>query len=49
MAQSQYFDSLSQTEKNTEQQFYANVEEHTVQYVITPEKAQVQFPTQQVR
>lgn len=44
----QYFDTLSQSEKNTEQQFYGNTEENTVQYVITPDKAQVQFPTQQV-
>lgn len=49
MAQSQYFDTLSQSEKSSDQQFYTNVEEHTVQYVITPDKSQVQFPTQQVR
>lgn len=49
MAQPQYFDALSQNEKSSDQQFYANVEEHTVQYVITQDKAQVQFPPQQVR
>lgn len=49
MSQSQYFDTLGQSEKNSDQQFYANVEEHTVQYVITPDKPQVQFPAQQVR
>lgn len=49
MAQSQYFDTLSQSEKSSDQQFYSNAEERTVQYVITPDKAPVQFPTQQVR
>lgn len=49
MAQSQYFDAVSQNEKSSDQQFFTNVEERTVQYVIAPEKSQIQFPTQQVR
>lgn len=44
----QFFETLSQSEKNSDQQFFTNIEERTVQYVLTPEKSQVQFPTQQV-
>lgn len=45
----QYYEVLSQGDKTSEQQFYNNVEDQTVQYVITPDKTQVQYPTQQVR
>lgn len=37
-----------QGDSNKEQQMYSNVEDQTVQYVITPDKTQVQYPTQQV-
>nr|CAH7720990.1 unnamed protein product [Callosobruchus chinensis] len=45
---SQYYEVLNQGEKTVEPQFYSNVEDQTVQYVITPDKTQVQFPTQQI-
>ncbi|KAG5874832.1 hypothetical protein JTB14_009289 [Gonioctena quinquepunctata] len=44
MAQPQYYEVLKQ-EDNPGQQFFTNVEDQTVQYVITPNKTQVQFPT----
>ncbi|CAH1953623.1 unnamed protein product [Acanthoscelides obtectus] len=46
---SQYYEVLNQGEKPSDTQFYTNVEDQTVQYVITPDKTQVQFPTQQVQ
>lgn len=45
----QYYEVLSQSDKTSEQQFYNNVEDQTVQYVISPDKTQTQYPTQQVR
>lgn len=41
----QFYDVVSPADKGQEQ-FYNNVEEQTVQYVITPEKTQVQYPQQ---
>ncbi|CAG9825310.1 unnamed protein product [Phaedon cochleariae] len=48
MAESQYYEVLKQDEKSSEQQYFSNVEDQTVQYVITPNKTQTQFPTQQI-
>ncbi|KAJ8985564.1 hypothetical protein NQ317_011524 [Molorchus minor] len=45
----QYYEVLSQrNDKAADPQFYNNIEDQTVQYVITPEKTQVQYPTQQI-
>lgn len=48
MAQSQYYEILKESDKNAEPRYFTNVEDQTVQYVITPDTTQVQFPTQQV-
>ncbi|XP_056631057.1 uncharacterized protein LOC130441410 isoform X1 [Diorhabda sublineata] len=48
MAQPQYYEILNEGGKNPEQQFFTNVEDQTVQYVITPDTTQVQFPNQQI-
>ncbi|XP_018569684.1 uncharacterized protein LOC108909755 isoform X2 [Anoplophora glabripennis] len=41
-----YYEVLSQSDKSSEQQFYNNVEDQTVQYMISPDKTQ--YPTQQI-
>ncbi|KAJ8910989.1 hypothetical protein NQ315_010818 [Exocentrus adspersus] len=44
----QYYEVLSQVDKTTEQAFYSTVEDQAVQYVISPDKNQIQYPTQQI-
>ncbi|XP_028149197.2 uncharacterized protein LOC114342259 isoform X1 [Diabrotica virgifera virgifera] len=48
MAQPQYFEVLNNSNKNQEQHFFSNIEDSTVQYVITPDNTQVQLPSQQI-